>query len=126
MNKIMTEYGNDGKVAWVFRHFPLVELHPNAPKTAAAAECVASLGGNDAFWKFSNLIYTDRTTNELANVTKLPEYAEKAGVNKAKYTQCVQAGTFTDAIDADVTEALKRVLGGHPTQSLSSVISKVS
>jgi protein-disulfide isomerase len=50
MQEVVKSY--DGKVAWVFRQFPLAQLHPKAVKEAEAAECVASLGGNAAFWKF--------------------------------------------------------------------------
>ncbi len=114
MNKIMDEYGKDGKVAWVFRQFPLQQLHPNAPKTAAASECVASLGGNDAFWKFTDLVYGDRTTNEPANLAKLPEYAEKSGVDKTKYNNCVSEGKFTKTITDDVADALKTGARGTP------------
>ena len=59
MNKVMANYGNDGKVAWVYRQFPLEQLHPNAPTLAQASECVAELGGNDAFWKFSDKIFNE-------------------------------------------------------------------
>lgn len=55
MQKIMSEYGTE-KVAWVFRQFPLSQLHSKAPKEAEASECVAELGGNDAFWKFIDKI----------------------------------------------------------------------
>lgn len=40
--------------ALVFRHAPIVSLHPWAEYKAEAAECVTSLGGEDAFWKFLN------------------------------------------------------------------------
>lgn len=49
--QIMDQY--DGKVMWVFRHFPLA-FHPEAMPLAIASECVASLKGNDAFWKFTD------------------------------------------------------------------------
>ncbi len=55
MQQVMKEYGKD-KVAWVFRQFPLSQLHSKSPKEAEATECVAELGGNDAFWKFVDLI----------------------------------------------------------------------
>lgn len=40
------------EVVWIYRHFPIPNLHPNAPLKAQASECIAKTGGNDAFWKF--------------------------------------------------------------------------
>ncbi len=54
--KIMDEY--EGKVMWVYRHFPL-NFHPEAMPLAIGAECVASLKGNDAFWEFSDAIMSE-------------------------------------------------------------------
>ena len=53
MQSVVDKYpGNE--VAWVYRHFPLEQIHPNAPGVALASECVAELGGNDAFWTFAD------------------------------------------------------------------------
>lgn len=52
MLEVMNTYGKEGKVAWVYRHFPLTQLHPDAANKAEASECVAELGGNDKFWEF--------------------------------------------------------------------------
>ena len=57
LHRIYDEYGADGKVAWVYRHFPLEQLHPKAPKEAEALECAAEQGGNDTFWKFTDMVY---------------------------------------------------------------------
>ncbi len=51
LERAVEEY--DGRVAWVYRHFPIEQLHPNAPALAVASECVAKLEGNDAFWEFA-------------------------------------------------------------------------
>ena len=48
MQHVVKAYGTD--VAWIYRYFPL-SFHQNAEKEAEAAECVAQLGGNTAFWK---------------------------------------------------------------------------
>jgi len=114
MQKVMETYGKDGKVAWVYRHFPLEQLHPNSPKVSAASECVASLGGNDAFWKFADALISDRGTNEPTNILKLPEYASDAGVDKAKFTACYEAGTYNEKIQKDIEEALKTGARGTP------------
>ncbi len=50
MKEVMDEYGKDGKVAWVYRHFPLDQLHSKARKEAVALECANEQGGNDKFW----------------------------------------------------------------------------
>ena len=44
MNQIMDEYGKSGDVAWVFRHFPLDQLHPVKARTeAVASECISEI-----------------------------------------------------------------------------------
>ncbi len=39
MRRVMTDYGNSGKVAWVYRHFPIDSLHSKARNEAEATEC---------------------------------------------------------------------------------------
>jgi len=57
MHQIIANEGAKGQVAWVFRHFPLIEIHPNALSHARAAECAAKVAGNDAFWKFETALF---------------------------------------------------------------------
>lgn len=51
--KLMDQY--DGKVIWIYRHFPL-DFHAEAIPLAVGAECVNELAGSDAFWKFSDMV----------------------------------------------------------------------
>lgn len=114
MNRIMDKYGKDGKVAWVYRQFPLKELHPNAPKLAEASECVAEFGGNDAFWKFADSVFGNRDINAQTDMTQLPAYAESAGVDKDKFTSCFESGKYTPQIASDVEAAVKTGARGTP------------
>jgi len=53
MHQVIDNYDN---VNWAFRHFPLLQLHPDAANKAEASECAGDLGGNDKFWEFIDTI----------------------------------------------------------------------
>src|SRR3989344_4571355 len=55
MQQVVRDY--DGQVSWVYRHFPIAQLHPKASKEAEATECAAELGGNQAFWKYIDRLF---------------------------------------------------------------------
>ncbi len=114
MNRIMSEYGADGEVAWVYRHLPLEQLHPNAHRIAEAAECVTSDAGNDGFWKFSDLVFGERKTNEQTDITKLADYASQAGADRAKFEKCLTDGTFAGSIEEAVQAGFDAGARGTP------------
>jgi protein-disulfide isomerase len=114
MQKLIEEYGPSGKVAWTYRHLPLPSLHPSAPYIAGASECVAELGGNEAFWKFADMVFGERGPNELTNVSQLPDYAEDAGVERAAYEECVKENRHMDKVDADASDAVAIGARGTP------------
>lgn len=55
MHRIVDQ--NSGEVAWVYRHFPIPQLHPNAEREAQATECVAEIAGNEVFWGYLDKIF---------------------------------------------------------------------
>ncbi|MBI3630793.1 MAG: thioredoxin domain-containing protein [Candidatus Sungbacteria bacterium] len=111
MKQVMQAY--PGKVAWVMRNFPLQQLHPNAPKLALAAECVAELGGNDAYWKFKDSIFTQAPINTFFDMTKLTTTAQGVGVDGKKFDLCVASGKYQDKISKDFNDAV--AAGGQGT-----------
>lgn len=52
---------SNGDVAWVYRHWV---VHQGAVAKTAAAECVAKIKGDDAFWKYIDLIFGLMKTEE--------------------------------------------------------------
>ncbi len=114
MMKIMNDFGATGQVAWVYRHFPLEQLHPNAPQIAQASECVAELAGNDGFWKFSDLIFGEREINAPTDMTKLSSYAVQAGAPEAAFTTCMEENRYTAAVEEDFTDGVNAGVKGTP------------
>lgn len=114
MNRIMIDYGESGKVAWVYRHFPLEQLHPNARLIAEASECVADLGDNTAFWKFSDLVFGERAQNAATDMTKLADYAKQSGVDQKKFNECYTSGKMKEKVQTAIQDAMKAGAQGTP------------
>jgi len=104
----------DGKVAWVYRHFPLDSLHPKARKEAEASECVFKLGGEDAFWKFADIIYDVTLSNNQLDLTKIPTYANQAGVDGQKVQDCLDSGEMKDKVDNQYKGGVQAGVSGTP------------
>ncbi|MEK7628040.1 MAG: thioredoxin domain-containing protein [Patescibacteria group bacterium] len=113
MKQIASEYGADGKVAWVYRHFPLTQLHPKAENEAQALECAAELGGNDGFWKYTDALYEATPSNNGFDAAQLPVLAEKNGLNKVAFEKCLASGKHADRVSTDMDEVI--AAGGRGT-----------
>jgi protein-disulfide isomerase len=148
MKTVIEKYGRDGKVAWVYRNFPLTSIHPNAPKIAEAAECVAELGGNDVYWKYLDALFVAAPGNARQDLTKLGDIAASVGVDKAAFQTCYDSGRMKAIVDRGVQEATmaassldgvgtpfniflvkgqpaQPVIGAQPYENISAIIESI-
>ena len=106
---------SDGKINLVYRHFPLSFHNPGAEKEAEASECVAELGGNDAFWKFADAIYArTRSNGKGFPLDKLAPLAVELGLNQDAFRQCLDSGRMTARVRHDVETGTKAGIEGTP------------
>jgi len=105
---------SEGKVNWVYRHFPLVQLHPIAPTVSHATECVGELAGNDAFWNFTNKVYEEAGANGGTDLSKLVGYATEFGVDESSYNQCMEESRHQSGIEDDFRNAVESGGTGTP------------
>jgi len=101
---------SNGRVAWVYRNFPLDSIHQKARPAALAAECIAAELGNDAFWKFADAIFADQQSMGQAQYEQI---AARLGANPQTFAQCVSSKQFDAKISADEAEGQKN--GGQGT-----------
>jgi protein-disulfide isomerase len=112
MQQIIKDYPNDVRV--IYRHFPL-SFHQNAEKEAEASECVAALGGNDAFWKFHDKVFTDTTSNGTGfALTALGPAAASFGVDQKKFQDCLDSGKMAARVNQDQQEGGAAGVEGTP------------
>jgi len=114
MRQVLDEYGVTGQVGWVYRQFPIAQLHPNSPKISQAALCVGELGGQNAFWDFTDNVFSRRQFDDFTNVTRLDEYATDAGVALTDYQSCMNSGRHIDTIEAEIRDAFAAGVRGTP------------
>ena len=114
MKQVMGEYGDTGKVAWVYRHFPLDQLHSKARKEAEALECAGAQGGNDMFWKYTDRLYEITESNNRLEASELPKIAAYVGIDVAKFNDCLSSGTYAEHVANDLENAVAIGASGLP------------
>lgn len=95
---------------WVYRHFPLDQLHPDARPAAIATECVAKLNGDDTFWTYLDSLYDSGRLSEDA----LVEQATSIGVNESDLRTCLTDSAIADLVEEDFQSGIKAGVNGTP------------
>ena len=113
--KALFEKLDPEKVAWVYRQFPLEQLHPvKAMSVAMASECVNELGGDDAFWLFTDRYFEETLTNNKTDIeTLIPILVTETGVNKQAFNTCFESEKYKSKIEANIADAVET--GGRGT-----------
>ena len=113
MHQVMDTYKGKS-IAWVYRHFPIAQLHSKAPKEAEASECAADQGGNTAWWAFADKVFATTGSNNTLDPAELPKIAASIGLDVAKFNNCLSSGVHTAEIAADVAAASAAGAQGTP------------
>jgi protein-disulfide isomerase len=97
------------KVRFVFRQFPLVNIHPRAQKAAEASLCANE---QQRFWEFHDSLYTNQAQLEVA---ALKQRAVTLKLNTAAFNACLDSGKHAETIRKDQDEARKAGVSSTPT-----------
>ncbi|MDD2935039.1 MAG: DsbA family protein [Candidatus Pacebacteria bacterium] len=112
--KIMDEYGKDGKVALVFRHFPLDTLHSQARGEAIATECATELGGNEKFWEYMDELFAITPSNNGLDLAQLPVIAKKIGLDEASFMECLNNPEMAQKVEEQFQDGIVAGAKGTP------------
>lgn len=113
MHEVIAE--SDGNVAWVYRHFPIEQLHRKAFREALATECAAEQGGNEVFWIYVDQIYARTNSNDSLPDSELFNIAGELGLNMETFTTCIETEKYAQKVNNDITDA--RIAGATGTPS---------
>ena len=107
-----------GKVRYVFRDFPLLSIHPNAPAAAVAAACV-NVQAPNRFREFHKLLFQLQAEwsalEPKVAVQKIIGYGKLLSLDMAKFETCVGSNETQASIQADIAVGNKVQLSGTPS-----------
>jgi len=116
LHKIVTDY--KGEVVWVYRHFPIEQLHKKAFKESEATECAAELGGNSAFWSYLDKIFERTPSNDGLDPAELPKIAGEIGLDIPKFNSCLSGGKHKNFVEEQFKDGVKAGVSGTPSSVL--------
>jgi protein-disulfide isomerase len=113
MKQVMQTATTD--VAWVYRHYPIPELHQMAFIEAEATECAWEQGGNEAFWKYTDRVFEVTPSNDGLTNADLPVIAEYIGLDVNAFNECLVSGKFKTKVQADLNAGVLEGVSGTPS-----------
>jgi len=109
-------YVRSGEVRVIFRDFPLVELHPNAPPAHVAALCIADQGAALYWTMHARLFQTQSEWNQLPDpASYFAELAAEVGADMDQYSACMTSGEKEAVVAQGIEEAREQGFSGTPS-----------
>jgi protein-disulfide isomerase len=104
-----------GALRYVFRHYPVVERHPNALRAAEAAEAAGEQG---RFWGMHDLLYE---RSPALGDAHLKGYARVLGLDSERFGRELREHTHTGKVREDFTSGVRSGVGGTPAFFINGI-----
>lgn len=96
------------QLRFVFRHFPLTEIHPHAQRAAEAAGAAA---GQDRFWEMHDHLFAHQRALEEDDLSR---YAAELGLDAGRFDRDMVGSDLGERIERDVESGLESGVEGTP------------
>jgi protein-disulfide isomerase len=114
IKELFKQFGND-RINFVFRNFPLSDLHPHAQHAAEAAESAST---QNRFWDMHDYLFEHQ--NALDDI-HLVEYAKIMGLNIEKFKDDVSRHIYAPLIKESLKGGIDSGVEGTPTFFVNGV-----
>lgn len=105
------------RIALVYRHLPLEDIHPFARGAALASECAADQG---RFLPYHDLLYDQQ---DSIGVKTYRQFAQDAGVaDLDDFEACLREERFAPRLDEDIRAAYMNAIPGTPTLIVNGLV----
>jgi protein-disulfide isomerase len=108
VKEIMSQFGDD-KISFVFRNFPLNDIHPHAQNAAEAAEAAAA---QNKFWEMHDYLFEH---HKVLDYSHLLEYAKKVGLDIERFKKDRSRHAYASLIEESLKSGVDSGVEGTPT-----------
>lgn len=108
MDQINESFIRTGRIRYVFKDFPIVQLHPEAVRAHLASRCAAEQG---RFWEMHGRMFSPPGSHTPA---LLEARASEAGVSLEPYRECMASNRTMAGVQASVNTAMQLGANGTP------------
>ena len=115
LKQIRTDYRE--KIGFVYRHFPLTQIHPNAFNESKAIACAGTLNGTQGFYAYIDALYGYKLSNQTTQLpaTGIVDLAKNGGLNSSAFTACMKSEDTSLTIDTSVNDGVQAGVQGTPS-----------
>ena len=107
VKRVQEQFGR--RLRFVFRNFPLSEIHPHAESAAETAEFAAAQG---RFWEMHDLLFENQ---EQLSEALYSELAEELGLSPTALRQALEEGKYKERVRTDFSSGVRSGVNGTPT-----------
>jgi len=103
------------QLRFVFRHFPLTQIHPHAESAAEASEAAGAQG---KFWEMHDILYENQPALDPLH---LVGYVEELGLDTAKVVRELEDGVYRGRVREDFLSGVRSGVNGTPAFFVNGV-----
>jgi protein-disulfide isomerase len=107
LRELASTYGD--RIQYVYRDFPVDEIHRDARRAAEAAQCAHEQG---KFWTYHDRLFLNQHALDVAS---LEQHAKAVGLDMTTFTTCFQQRATAAEVRGDLADAAALGVRGTPT-----------
>lgn len=113
VDRVQLHFGR--RMRFVFRHFPLTEIHPHAGIAAESAEFAGAMG---LFWDMHDALFANQSSLSLPTIFVI---AEQLGLSEIALRDALETGQYRNKVRSDFMGGLRSGVNGTPTFFINGV-----
>lgn len=115
LSQIKSEYLAAGKAKFIYRDFPLSQIHPGALPAAEGAECAREQG---KFWEMHDVMFEEQEKQGQGTIQftgeDVKKWAAKIGLDSVRFNQCLDSEKYKPEVEKDLADGAGAGVTGTP------------